>query len=177
MRIAAVFAIFGFNTAILKLCSEKRSLGEKYFIFRSTLLYTTISTASVLILLFIMAKLQILSPDEDINNLLPIFMLGIPAGVIINMTIFYLQSLKQVIKMANAQIYFRVFSIFSISDFDLFMGMTGFIASVIISGYMFLFRIYEDTLKNTLRKYLQLKISSKRVFILLSGVCRQILLI
>jgi O-antigen/teichoic acid export membrane protein len=150
-QIAFIVATFGFNTSILKLCSELRPVEEKAYIFRKNLLYTASSIFIVLIILYLLAKFSVLSPDEKINDLLPYFMLSIPAGVILNLFVSYLQAMKQIKEIATVNIYARFINLTAIILLTYFWGLNGYIFALVVLGYFILpliYRYLKDLIKN-----------------------------
>jgi O-antigen/teichoic acid export membrane protein len=133
---AAVLAGCGFNTSVLKLCSEKRSVEEKAYIFRQNLLFSIIPTLVILCLLFLSAKLQVLSPDRTVNKWMLYYMFVIPAGVYTSLVIVYLQSLKKIQLMAKAQIFIRILSFIGLVCLTYLVGMNGYIIASILVGYI-----------------------------------------
>ena len=81
VAVAAIIAGFGFNTAVLKLCSESRSLEEKSYIFARNIYYTIPFMAGTLCLVFILARHGLLSADPVVNRWMEVYMLAIPGIV------------------------------------------------------------------------------------------------
>ena len=151
MSLATVFAGFGFNTAVLKICSEKRTLEERAFIFKQCLYYSIIPIILVLLSFLFLAKASLFSPDAAINQWLPVFMLGIPAATITTLMMTYLQALKKIQLMATTQVIIRVFGFVVLIALTYFYGLVGFILSSILIGYVALlplFRLLRDDLKS-----------------------------
>lgn len=134
--VGTILAGFGFNTAVLKLCSEKRSLKERAFIFKQNFYYTVFPIILVLAGLFCLAKLGLLSPDKTINKWLPLYMLVIPALVYTSLIMVYLQALKKIQLMARMQVFIRMFGFIILIPATYFYGLIGFILSTIFIGYI-----------------------------------------
>ncbi len=152
--VATILAGFGFNTAVLKLCSEKRSTEERAFIFKQTLYYTAVPIALVLVTLFLLAKLRLLSPDPGVNKWLPLYMLVIPAGTYTSLIMVYLQALKKIQLMAKAQVFIRLFGFVVLVSATYFYGLVGFILSIIFVGYVSLFpliNLVKDSFKSRIK--------------------------
>jgi O-antigen/teichoic acid export membrane protein len=141
-QIAFIVAGFGFNTSILKLCSEARPLEEKVYLFRKILNYTIISISLVLVILYILAQLSLLSPDENVNELIPYFMLSIPAGVILNLLVSFMQSLKQIKEIATLNIYAKIINLAGIIILTYYYGLSGYIFATVVIGYLIFPLIY-----------------------------------
>lgn len=152
--VATIVAGFGFNTAVLKLCSEKRSLEERAVIFRQNFHYSIISIILVLIILFLLARLKLLSPDQTVNKWLPIYMLLIPASTYASLIIVYLQALKKIQLMAKIQVFIRSLGLIAVVTATYFYGLVGFIVSTLCIGYIALFPLFnliKDNFKNKLK--------------------------
>ena len=150
MSVATIFAGFGFNTAVLKLCSEKRTLEERAFIFKQCLYYSIIPIILVLLIFLFLAKAGLLSPDAAINQWLPVFMLSIPAATIAALIMTYLQALKKIQLMATTQVIIRIFGFVVLIALTYFYGLAGFIISSILIGYVALFPLFR-LVKNDLK--------------------------
>jgi len=149
--VATIIAGFGFNTSVLKLCSEKRPFEERAVIFKKCLYYSIFPIIAVLFGIFYLAKTSLLSPDAAINRWLPVFMLGIPAATITALIMTYLQALKKIQLMAITQVIIRVCGFVVLISLTYFYGLVGFIISSILIGYVALlplFRLVKDDLKS-----------------------------
>jgi O-antigen/teichoic acid export membrane protein len=149
MGVAAIFAGFGFNSAVLKLCSEDRSAEERSLIFKKNLYFSIAPLSLVLVLLFISAKLSLLSPDMTVNKWLPFYMFIIPAGIYTSLIINYLQAIKKIKLMATLQILIRAGGFIVIVGTTYFFGFAGFILSTIAVGYIALVPLFNLVNKST----------------------------
>lgn len=140
--VATILAGFGFSTAVLKLCSERRPLEERNYIFKQNFYYTSIPILFVLMLLFLLARLKLLSPDQAINKWLPLYMLVIPAMTWTSLIIVYLQALKKIQLMAKMQIFIRLFGFMVLVAVTYFYGLIGFIISTVLTGYVALLPLF-----------------------------------
>lgn len=157
--VGTILAGFGFNTAVLKLCSERRSSEERAFIFKQNFYYTIVPVLFVLAGLFCLAKLGLLSPDKTINKWLPLYMLVIPALVYTSLIMVYLQALKKIQLMARMQVFIRMFGFIILIPATYFYGLIGFILSTIFIGYTALM-----PLLNLVKDSLAVKVKVKAVF-------------
>lgn len=132
--IATILAGFGFNTAVLKLCSERRPDPEKGFILKRNLLYTVVPLAAVLAIIAIAASLGWTSPDSKINRWLVVFMLMLPGSAYTALLIGYLQARKRIHLMAYAQTTVRVAGAALLVAATYLFGFPGFVyTSVAVS--------------------------------------------
>lgn len=136
ISVAAILASFGFNTAVLKICSEKRELEEKEYLFKKNLSYTIYSFSAVLVIMFILSLFKVYSPDPAVNRWMPIFMLTLPASALGGVITNYMQALKRIKLMANIQIYFKLAGVVSLIALTYFFGFTGFIISSLFISYL-----------------------------------------
>lgn len=159
IAVGTILAGFGFNTAVLKLCSEKRASEERAFIFRQNFYYTIVPVLLVLAGLFCLAKLGLLSPDKTINKWLPFYMLVIPAATYTTLIMVYLQALKKIQLMARMQVFIRMFGFIILIPATYFYGLVGFILPTIFIGYIALI-----PLLNLVRDSFVGKVKVKAVF-------------
>jgi O-antigen/teichoic acid export membrane protein len=136
VEVATIIAGFGFNTAVLKLCSEKRALEEKSYIFRKNSFYNVFFIMLTLLVLFLLSKFNLLSADPIINNWFIIYMLTIPALVYTSMIMVYFQALKEIQLMSKVQIYIRLFIFGFLIFITYFYGLIGFILSSVVTVYL-----------------------------------------
>ncbi len=136
IAVISIIAGFGFNTAVLKICSEKIDLATKRLIFSKNLIYTQVSITFVLILVYIFAKLEFFSQDKDINEWLIIYLLIVPASVLTGLFMTYLQALKQIKLMATIQSIIRLVGVSAIILFTHYYGFSGFVWTTITIAYI-----------------------------------------
>ncbi|MBU0581251.1 MAG: oligosaccharide flippase family protein, partial [Candidatus Margulisbacteria bacterium] len=136
IAVTSIFAGFGFNTSILKICAENRSLEQKQFIFKKNCYYSALPTLFVILVLFMLAKLQLLSPDKTVNKWMSIFVISIPAAVYTALIMFYLQALKQIKIMAKMQTLIRLMGFVILIVVTYLFKLSGFIFSSITIGYL-----------------------------------------
>jgi O-antigen/teichoic acid export membrane protein len=134
IAVATVVGGFGFNTAVLKLCSENRTPAEKAIIFRRTLIYSAVPIPIVLIILLILAKGGVLSPDITINRWLPLYMLTIPTVIYTLLIMAYLQALKQIQRMATLQVAVRTLGFIAVVLCCATYGLAGFVIAAVVVG-------------------------------------------
>lgn len=109
MAIATLLAGFGFNTAVVKLCSEKNSPGARAYIFRKCFSYSLVPIAATMLFLIAAAQLKWFSPVEEVNAWMPVYMLMVPGFVLAGIAMLYLQATKQIKLMATTQTLTRLF--------------------------------------------------------------------
>jgi O-antigen/teichoic acid export membrane protein len=126
-----ILAGFGFNSAILKFCSEERSDQEREGILLRSLLLSLTTIAVSFSLLVILALTGVITSSQHLANWLIIYALVIPFGVFTDNLITYLQSLKKIKQMARAQGIIKVQSFILIVLSTWVWGFPGFIFATI----------------------------------------------
>lgn len=150
--VGTILAGFGFNTAVLKLCSEKRPLSEKSFIFTKNLHYTLIPVLTTLLIFLTLAKLKLFSPDQTINKWILLYMLSIPALTYTSLIMVYLQALKKIQLMAKMQVFIRLISFVFLVLITYFYGLPGYIISTVFIGYVALLPLLSLVKKDLFQK-------------------------
>jgi len=133
---ASVFILlagFGFNTAVLKLCSEKRRLDEKESILKRALINTLFATLFALTLLFCLVLAGVITSSSELGFWLLIYSFGIPFAALTSLLTTYLQALKRIKQMARAQALVRVQSVVVVILCSWLWGFEGFIFSTILA--------------------------------------------
>lgn len=143
--VAIIIAGLGFNTSVLKICSEKRLPGEKQFLYNRALRYTLFSIAISYALFSLAAYLGIASNDDTINNLLPFFFIALIPNTINYLQMAYIQALKRIKELAKIQSLTKILSVAFIIGLTYFFNIEGFIASTIISGFLTLVMMLRKT--------------------------------
>lgn len=136
IAVAAIVAGFGFNTAVLKLCSEKRPIEEKSYVFNRNAFYTGLFIIPTLFVLFLLSNFGLLSTDPIINRWFILYIIVIPATVYTALIMVFFQALKKIQLMSKAQVYIRFFGFVSLVLVTYFYGFVGFILSSIVIGYV-----------------------------------------
>lgn len=134
--VATVLAGFGFNTSVLKLCSEQRSEAEKITLFRRNLTYAIIPTIVVIVAMSIAAQAGLLSPDVQVNQWILVYMFMIPAGVFTSIIMTYLQARKRIKIMAKTQTIIRLFGVAALIGITYYLGFSGYMIAVLLTAYL-----------------------------------------
>ena len=142
LAVALVVGSFGFNTAVLKLCSENRPTHERAYIFKKNFLYSLVPTTGVLLGLFVCARLNLLSPDPAISRLLPFYMFLLPASSAASMSLVYLQSQKRIQLLASVQAGIRIFGFVLLIVLTAYLGIHGYILASLAGAYLSLVPLY-----------------------------------
>jgi len=142
IAVISIFAGFGFNTAVLKICSEQMELAKKRAIFSKNLILTIISITLVLTFVYLLTSLELFSQDSAINEWLVVYLLIVPASVLTGLFMTYLQALKQIKLMATVQSLIRLFGVGAIVIFTYLYGFDGFVWTSVFIGYIGLVGIW-----------------------------------
>tara|TARA_B110000459_G_C16614219_1_gene497888 strand:+ start:1717 stop:2988 length:1272 start_codon:yes stop_codon:yes gene_type:complete len=131
--IAVVIAGLGFNTSVLKLCSEKsRSLLEKQALFSSAVkvvLFVSVLTIGVILIL---SQFGFISNDIITNKLFVYYSLSVPFVALNNLIIAYYQALKAFKKVSLLLVIARFLHVAIIIGLTYLYGLNGFIVGIII---------------------------------------------
>ena len=136
--IAIIFAGLGFNTSVLKLCSQKNESVSKEGLFFSAFAYTLLTSFVTLILFIIIAKFNLLSRDARTNDLFVYYAFSIPVITLNNLLIAYFQALKEFKKVSKYLIFARIVHVVGIILLTYLFKIEGFIGGVVI-GFLFSF--------------------------------------
>lgn len=141
LAIFSILAGFGFNTSVLKLCSEKKSGCEKYFIYKKALIYSIFSIFIAYFLFIVVVKLQLLSQDQLLITIVPIYAIILLPIVLNQIFTSYLQAIKLFKKISYIQIVTKIISLLLIIVLTFFYELNGYIAALImgfcITAYCF----------------------------------------
>lgn len=133
---ASIFILlagFGFNTAVLKFCSEKCTLDMKGSILKNATINTLLATLLAMALLFCLVFTGTITSSYEIGIWLLVYSVGIPFAALTSLFTTYLQALKKIKSMARAQALVRVQSVVLVVFCTWFWGFQGFILSTIVA--------------------------------------------
>jgi O-antigen/teichoic acid export membrane protein len=134
--LAVIVAGLGFNTSVLKLCSESRPAGEKKYLFRRAVVYTWVACLPVYGVIVGCSHGNMFSTDHTINALLPLFGIALIPQVVNQVMVVYLQALKYFKEIAAIQILSKFISIGLIIGATWVWGLMGFVLAS-LGGMLF----------------------------------------
>lgn len=135
--VGVIIAGLGFNTSILKLCSEKEtSHKEKQILFASAIKSTLIFSFFTVLLGVILSYFNLISNDVLTNNLFIYYCLTIPLIALNNLLIAYYQALKEFKKVSILLVIARIIHVGIIISLSFYFGIKGFIVGVIIGFFI-----------------------------------------
>lgn len=131
MAVLSILAGFGFNTSVLKLCSEQRTPEEKALILKRSLRLTLIPVAVTLVLCLGAARLGWFSPEPRVNELMVVYLLSLPGTVGAALFMAYLQALKKIQSMALTQTLTKVVGVFVLVALTWWLKLYGYLLATI----------------------------------------------
>lgn len=142
VSVAVILAGFGFNAAVLKLCSEKRPPEEREEIYLRNLRYIAVPIGVVLAGLLAASRLGLLSPDPAVNRWMPVYMWTVPALTYIALTLAFLQALKKIRTLARMQLYIGGLGFAALVGATALYGIDGYIIAKVAAGYVLLASLF-----------------------------------
>lgn len=135
-----IAASLGFNTAIQKLCSEQRPIGEKYFLLRQALKIALITSTAGYFLILGLSSFNLISNDAALNRIMPLFAVALIPQTLYSIYLAYFEALKLVKKLSVVQALTKIISLVLIvipTIFFLFKGyIIGFTAGMIVTAFV-----------------------------------------
>lgn len=140
LAILSIFAGFGLNTAVLKICSENLSSLLKKQIFSTNFAWTILINLILLVGVWFVTK-SVMIFDGSFNSWFRLYAFLIPANALTSLAICYLQALKKIQLMAKTQSLLRLFGIVVVIFATYICKFAGFIWATVVVGYVCLFAI------------------------------------
>lgn len=122
-----IVAGMGMNTAILKLCSERRPDRERLAFLKVALTRTLLFSVGTIVLLAVAVKFWEIPADPVVQRWLPIYAAIVPFSALALVAAAYLQARKRIREMARAQVVVRLQSVAVILVATWQFGLPGFI--------------------------------------------------
>jgi O-antigen/teichoic acid export membrane protein len=145
LSIFSIIAGMGFNTSVLKLCSEHRTLSDKKTLFQSALFFTITSTIILYVIILILNFLNIFSTDKIVKWLIPLGLFPIISNSIFMVFISYFQATKKIKLISNLTISNKLISIIAIILLSYWAGIKGYYVAYNLSFILMVFvsfRVY-----------------------------------
>jgi O-antigen/teichoic acid export membrane protein len=134
--VAVVIAGLGFNSSILKLCSEKnRTRIEKQILFSSAIKITLIFSLITVGIIFMLSSFGLISKDTLTNKFFVYYALSIPLVALNNLVIGYFQALKSFKEISLLLLISKGIHVLIILIATYFYGLFGFVIGL-ITGYL-----------------------------------------
>jgi len=149
LSVFSIIAGMGFNTSVLKLCSENRSLENKKLLFQYALFFTIISTVSLYFIVLILNLSGVFSNDKIIKWLIPLGLFPIISNSVFMVFVSYFQAIKNIKLISKLTISNKLISITGIILLTYLLGIKGYYLAYNLSFILMLlvsFRVYGSTL-------------------------------
>jgi O-antigen/teichoic acid export membrane protein len=131
-----VIVLFGFNTSILKLCSENRELEQIVGLFDAGKKYVKIVFLISIPIIISITLLGLISPNERIQYYFLLVLIGLYPTVINECDTIYIQARRQIKLMSIRQIVVRSISLLLIILLTYLFGFDGYIIAYILSSFI-----------------------------------------
>ncbi len=128
-----VLASFGFNSAVLKVCSENRSEQEKDGILRLAVIYSGAATVVTFFVIILLSQTGVITSSQRLSTWLLVYACTIPLQVLTGIFIVFLQAKKKIKEMARSQAIVKAQSVLIIVTCAWLWGFKGFIFATIAS--------------------------------------------
>lgn len=158
VNIALVVSTIGMEVSITKFCSEKIENDKKIGMLSTAIKSVLLSSLIIYLLLFILSFFGFYSKDDLVNTYMRYYAIILPIISLSNLLFAYLQSQKQVKKIAKVQSFSRILNICVVVLFVYFFNFKGYIISMIVCAFLS-FCLYVPQLKSELKQSLNMKIN------------------
>jgi O-antigen/teichoic acid export membrane protein len=158
LNIFLIIASLGINTSILKLCSEDINDKERINIFNVGFILSIFSSFSLIILILTIGHFSFLTIDNNINNLLKIYIFLVPILTLINLIIVYLQAQQKIKQISYIQSLSKIIIIIFSTLCAYLSGLHSYIWSLVILNFISLLMTV-PFIKNELVSIFSIKIS------------------
>jgi len=148
LSVFSIIAGMGFNTSVLKLCSENSSPEIKKRLLESSLLFTIISSVSLYFIVIILNLFGIFSSDKLIKYLIPMGLFPMISNSVFMVFISYFQAIKDIKLISKLTASNKFISIIGIIMLTYWFGIKGFYLAYNVSFLLMLvvcFKIYRGS--------------------------------
>lgn len=129
--LSVILAGFGMNTAVLKLCSEKRNTDDRHSILHFSTRRAMLLSTVVLILVLCLSLSNLVSSSDSFSPWIFVYHLALPFSVLTSISLAYLQATKRFKLMARLQAAIRFEISILILAFTLQLQFAGFVIGTI----------------------------------------------
>lgn len=135
-NLASILAGLGFNTSVLKLCSETGPLLEKRFLFWQGVKYTAIGATCVLALFNATNYVVRLSDDPQVVWYLYLYSPVLVMLAVTNLQNAYFQALKEIRLLSIIQVVTKSATLGVITLLTVFLGLSGYIMAAMVGSVL-----------------------------------------
>jgi len=136
LGIFTIAAGLGFNVSVLKLCSEKRPLGEIKYLYLKAIRISILTIAITYLIITGMSLLKLISPDPVVNKYMIIFSVSLLPLTISAVYMSYLQSRQKIKLYSTIQVFTKLFSIAVIITLTYYLRLEGFIIAIVLGYFL-----------------------------------------
>lgn len=126
-------ALFGFNTSVLKLCSEPRPEAEHRYFLKVALGRMMLTTGVAYALLVGLSATGVMAAAPHLAGWLPVYGLVLPFSAVTMLLAAYLQARKRIREMARAQVVVKVQSVAAVVLATWQFGFRGFLVATVLA--------------------------------------------
>lgn len=146
LSFAVLFSVFGFNTSVVKLCSEDRKSGEVRFLFRKVLGYVAVTSIIACVVVAGLNSSNLISGDKEIKYYFYILIISIIPQAYDNIFTSYLQARRLIKEYSIINVIVKLLSVTGVILCTWWMGMPGYIA-MYIGGFFLSFVVLASYIK------------------------------
>lgn len=146
LSFAVLFSVFGFNTSVVKLCSEDRKGGEVRYLFRKALSYVTITSIAACVIVAGLNSINLISGDKEIKYYFYILIISIIPQAFDSIFTSYLQARRLIKEYSKINVIVKLLSVTGVIICTWQLGMPGYIA-MYIGGFFLSFIVLASYIK------------------------------
>lgn len=129
-----VFAGSGFNSTVLKYCSENRSQPEREYLLRFSFFRTLGTTAVAIFVMTLLALMGVITGSRDLVKWLLIYGIAVPFIVIADILTVYLQAQKKIKNMSQVQAINKAIGFVVVVISTWRWGLGGFVVGTVVAS-------------------------------------------
>ena len=146
LSFAVLFSVFGFNTSVVKLCSENRGVGEVRYLFRKALGYVAITSIVACVIVASLNCFNLISSDKEIKYYFYILIISVIPQAFDNLFTSYLQARRLIKEYSKINVVVKLISVSGVILCTWQLGMPGYIA-MYIGGFFISFIVLASYIK------------------------------
>ena len=146
LSFAVLFSVFGFNTSVVKLCSEDRKGGEVRYLFRKALGFVAITSIIACIIVAGLNSFNLISGDKEVKYYFYILIISIIPQAFDSIFTSYLQARRLIKEYSKINVIVKLISVTGIILCTWKLGMSGYIA-MYIGGFLISFIVLASYIK------------------------------
>lgn len=140
LTFVVLFAVFGFNTSVVKLCSEERKIGEIHFLFKKANKYVTITSIVAIAVAVLLNYFNLISSDNNVQFYFYILLLSVIPQAYDGILTAYLQARRLIKEYSKINVFVKLLSVSLLILFTWRYGINGYIG-IYIFGFVITYAI------------------------------------